>query len=82
MTLRGCVCYDRMPWTYYFLSLFTCPCYGMLTFYLLFTIFCILCNQVMTPSLHVMARKYSHVMICYMSDCVVLVDQACDESCG
>ena len=36
----------------------------------------------MTPSLHVMARKYSYVMVCYMSDCVVLVDQACDESRG
>ena len=51
-------------------------------FYLLFTIFCILYNQVMTPSLHMMARKYSHVMVCHMSDCMVLVDQACNESCG
>jgi hypothetical protein len=30
----------------------------------------------------VMARKYSHVMVCHMSDCVVLVDQARDESRG
>ena len=45
-------------------------------------IFCILCNQVTTPSLHVMARKYSHMMVCHMSDCVVLVDQARDESRG
>ena len=45
-------------------------------------IFCILHNQVMTPSLHVMARKYSHVMVCHMSDCMVLVDQAHDESRG
>ena len=28
-----------------------------------------------------MARKYSHVMVCHISDCVVLVDQARDESC-
>ena len=45
-------------------------------------IFCILHNQVMTPSLHVMAKKYSHMMVCHMSDCMVLVDQARDESCG
>ena len=51
-------------------------------FYLFLPIFCILHNQVTTPSLHVMARKYSHVMVCHMSDCVVLVDQACDESRG
>ena len=51
-------------------------------FYLLLPTFCILRNQVTIPSLHVMARKYSHVMVCHMSDCVVLVDQACDESRG
>ena len=51
-------------------------------FYLFLPIFCILHNQVTIPSLHVMARKYSHVMVCHMSDCVVLVDQACDESRG
>ena len=51
-------------------------------FYLFLPIFCILHNQVTIPSLHVMARKYSHVMVCHMSDCVVLVDQARDESCG
>ena len=51
-------------------------------FYLLLPIFCILRNQVTIPSLHVMARKYSHVMVCHMSDCVVLVDQARDESRG
>ena len=51
-------------------------------FYLLFTIFCILRKQVMIPSSHVMARKYSHVMMCHISDCVVLVDQARDESHG
>ena len=45
-------------------------------------IFCILRNQVMIPSSHVMARKYSHVMVCHMSDCMVLVDQARDESRG
>ena len=26
----------------------------------------------MIPSLHVMARKHSHVMVCHMSDCVVV----------
>ena len=51
-------------------------------FYLFLPIFCILRNQVTIPSLHVMARKYSHVMVCHMSDCVVLVDQARDESRG
>ena len=51
-------------------------------FYLFLPIFYILRNQVTIPSLHVMARKYSHVMVCHMSDCVVLVDQARDESRG
>ena len=51
-------------------------------FYLFLPIFCILRNQVTTPSSHMMARKYSHVMVCHMSDCVVLVDQARDESRG
>ena len=57
-------------------------CHGTLIFYLFLPIFCILRNQVTIPSLHVMARKYSHVMVCHMSDCVVLVDQAHDESRG
>ena len=48
----------------------------------LLPIFCILCKQVTIPSSHVMARKYSHVMVCHMSDCVVLVDQAHDKSRG
>ena len=51
-------------------------------FYLFLPTFYILRNQVTTPSLHMMARKYSHVMVCHMSDCVVLVDQARDESRG
>ena len=49
-------------------------------FYLFLPTFCILRNQVTIPSSHVMARKYSHVMVCHMSDCVALVDQAHDES--